>query len=331
MALTLSALMPLSLTPRRAGLSGVEKATLAYLVMTTAVIAIMAGRLADVGALLLLRAAIAGGLVLTVGLYRLRPCRLTLLLRYLFPLSLLSVWYPDTYAFCSTLPYLDHVFAAADQWLFGCQPALTFSAALPQKIWSELYHLGYFSYYLMIAGAVLSPLFLARERFSRTAFIVMATFFLYYTIYLFLPVAGPQYYFCAIGLDQAAAGHFPAVADGYFALHQQMLPSPGPDGLFRTLVEQAQAGGERPTAAFPSSHVGAATVLLLLMYRTRRSLPWLMIPLYLPLVGATLYTQAHYLLDVFGGLATGVLFYIILDRLYPHVERRFAGTRPPFA
>ena len=104
MALTLSALMPLSLTPRRAGLSGVEKATLAYLVMTTAVIAIMAGRLADVGALLLLRAAIAGGLVLTVGLYRLRPCRLTLLLRYLFPLSLLSVWYPDTYAFCSTLP-----------------------------------------------------------------------------------------------------------------------------------------------------------------------------------------------------------------------------------
>ncbi|MCI5757193.1 MAG: phosphatase PAP2 family protein, partial [Bacteroidales bacterium] len=178
---------------------------------------------------------------------------------------------------------------------------------------------------------VLSPLLLARERFSRTAFIVMATFFLYYTIYLFLPVSGPQYYFCAIGLDQAAAGHFPAVADGYFALHQQMLPSPGPDGLFRTLVEQAQAGGERPTAAFPSSHVGAATVLMLLMYRTRRWLTWLMMPLYLLLVGATVYIQAHYLVDVFGGLATGVLFYIILDRLYPHVERRFAGTRPPFA
>ena len=223
------------------------------------------------------------------------------------------------------------MFAAADQWLFGCQPALTFSAALPQKIWSELFHLGYFSYYLMIAGAVLSPLLLARERFSRTAFIVMATFFLYYTIYLFLPVSGPQYYFCAIGLDQAAAGHFPAVADGYFALHQQMLPSPGPDGLFRTLVEQAQAGGERPTAAFPSSHVGAATVLMLLMYRTRRWLTWLMMPLYLLLVGATVYIQAHYLVDVFGGLATGFLFYIILDRLYPHVERRFAGTRPPFA
>ena len=55
------------------------------------------------------------------------------------------------------------------------------------------------------------------------------------------------------------------------------------------------------------------------------------ITLYLLLVGATVYIQAHYLVDVFGGLATGVLFYIILDRLYPHVERRFAGTRPPFA
>ena len=41
---------------------------------------------------------------------------------------------------------------------------------------------------------------------------------------------------------------------------------PGGRELFvRTLVEQAQAGGERPTAAFPSSHVGAATVLMLLM------------------------------------------------------------------
>lgn len=320
-----------SLTPRRPGLNGVEKATLAYIAVTTVAIAFMGHRMADVGSLLAMRAAVVGGMALAYGLYQWLPCRPTLLLRYLFPLSLLSVWYPDTYAFCSTLPYLDHVFAGADQWLFGCQPALTFSAALPQKIWSELFHLGYFSYYLMIAGAVLTPLFLARERFSRTAFIVMATFFLYYLIYLFLPVAGPQYYFCAIGLDQAAAGHFPAVADGYFALHQQMLPSPGEDGLFRTLVMQAQAGGEHPTAAFPSSHVGAATVLMLLMYRTRRWLTWLMMPLYLLLVGATVYIQAHYLVDVFGGLATGVLFYITLDRLYPHVERRFAGSRPPFA
>ena len=54
-------------------------------------------------------------------------------------------------------------------------------------------------------------------------------------------------------------------------------------------------------------------------------------PLYLLLVGATVYIQAHYLVDVFGGLATGVLFYVVLDRLYPHVERCFAGTRPPFA
>lgn len=44
----------------------------------------------------------------------LRPNKYILLLRYIFPLSLLGYWYPDTYEFCQLFPNLDYLFAAAD-------------------------------------------------------------------------------------------------------------------------------------------------------------------------------------------------------------------------
>ena len=75
-------------------------------------------------------------------------------------------------------------------------------------------------------------------------------------IYIFVPVAGPQFYFPAIGGDNVAQGIFPAIGD-YFNHNQELLPGPGYEhGFFYNLVESSQQVGERPTAAFPSSHVG---------------------------------------------------------------------------
>ena len=244
-----------------------------------------------------------------------------MLLRYIYPLSLLAYWYPDTYEFCQLFPNLDHLFAAADQAIFGCQPSLMFHSVMPSKLWSELFHLGYFSYYPMIALTVLVPLFVDRPRFGRTAFVVLTSFFLYYLIYLFLPVAGPQYYFRAIGVDAAMQGNFAHLGE-YFRTHTEMLPSPGTDGFFRELVESAQESGERPTAAFPSSHVGISTVLMTILWKDNHRRLWLaMLPLYVLLCGATVYIEAHYFVDVVGGLLTAFLFYWGSNRLYPYMER----------
>lgn len=305
---------------RRSGLLGVEKATLAYTLLTSVLIAFLWSGMNHPEALLQGRALVAAGIAFTCGLYRFAPCRATLLLRHIYPLTLLGYWYPDTYEFCQLFPNLDHVFAAADLALFGCQPSLTFSRLLPSKLWSELFHMGYFSYYPLIALTVLSPLLTDRRRFGRTAFVVLASFFMYYLIYLFLPVAGPQYYFHAIGSEAAEAGRFATLGD-YFRYHTEMNASPGPDGLFRRLVEATQASGERPTAAFPSSHVGMSTVLMLLLRANRRTLAWCALPFYLLLCGATVYIEAHYLVDVLGGLLTAFLFYRLSLRLYPLVER----------
>jgi len=314
------ALNLIDLQPRQRGLLGVEKVTLLYTLFTAAVILIVWPRMTAPWQLLHGRALVCLGVAATIAVYYVAPCRVTLLLRYLFPLSLLAYWYPDTYEFCQLFPNLDHVFAAADLYLFGCQPSLTFSTLLPGKLWSELFNMGYFAYYPMIAFTIFVPLFTGKGNFGRTAFIVLASFFLYYLIYLFLPVAGPQYYFQAIGLGAAQSGVFPHIGD-YFRTHTDMLASTETDGFFRSLVETAQENGERPTAAFPSSHVGISTVLMMLLYREKRLLLWCMLPFYVLLCCATVYIEAHYFVDVVGGLLTAVLFFYATDRLYSKMER----------
>jgi membrane-associated phospholipid phosphatase len=158
--------------------------------------------------------------------------------------------------------------------------------------------------------------FFRYKEFDRTVFIILTAFFIYYVIFIFLPVTGPQYYYQAVGLDNIAAGVFPDVGH-YFFDHQEPLPMPGwSDGFFYHMVENAHNAGERPTAAFPSSHVGIATILMFLAWRLRnRWLFWGMMPIYVLLCLATVYIQAHYFVDVIGGWVSAVVIYVILQFL----------------
>ena len=108
----------------------------------------------------------------------------------------------------------------------------------------------------------------------------------------------------------------------YFATHTAMMDLPGPDGIFRSWVEMAHQSGECPTAAFPSSHVGIATILMLIQWRNKNRLDFcLLIPFYVFLCGATVYIRAHYLVDVLGGFATAFAFYYLCNAIY---DRFFA-------
>ena len=300
-----------------------EVVTLLYTLFTSLLILFFWHRMASPRMLLEGRAFVVGGILLLSLFHYYRPNRWLMVLRFVFPLSLLGYWYPDTYEFCQLFPNLDYVFAAADRALFGCQPSIHFSLWLPQKPWSELFHMGYFAYYPLIFLTVLAPLFTDKRLFARTAFVVLCSFFLYYLIYLFLPVAGPQYYFHAVGFEVIESGHFPHLGE-YFRYHTELASSPGPEGFFRELVESTQKSGERPTAAFPSSHVGMSTVLIMLLWRNRRCLFCIALPFYFFLCCATVYIQAHYLIDVFGGLVTAFIFYFltswIWQKLYANTE-----------
>ena len=255
-------------------------------------------------------------LVMTIALwavYRMIPCRITKMVRIIAQMALLAWWYPDTYEINRMFPNLDHIFAGWEQDLFGCQPALFFAKALPWAVVSELMSMGYFMYYPMIALVSFYYFFCRYYEAERAAFVMLTSFFIYYLIYIYVPVAGPTFYFDAVGISEITKGIFPALGD-YFNTHTNCLPTPGyTDGIFYQLVEDAKNAGERPTAAFPSSHVGVSTICMLLVWHTgNRKLLYVMLPFYIFLCLATVYIQAHYLIDAIAGLISAVVIYFVL-------------------
>ena len=233
--------------------------------------------------------------------------------RAVVQMSLLSWWYPDIFELNRMLPNLDHVFATWEQALFHCQPALLFSQVASHGIFSELMCLGYYSYYPMMLVVSVGVLLVKRAEFERAILITLGSFFIHYIIFIFVPVAGPQFYYEAVGMDKIAQGIFPNLHD-YFNLHQIRMECPGyKEGIFYALVEQAHQAGERPVAAFPSSHVSICTVLMLIAWRTRmRIVFWALMPFAILLFLSTVYIRAHYAIDALAGLVSGTLCYILL-------------------
>ena len=310
------------------GLWPIEWLALAYNAITLLFMAILWPRMDHPQTMLADRAYILAATFLMWGIYTLWPRRLMTFVRITVQMCLLCYWYPDTYEFNSTLPNLDHIFARWDTVLFGCQPALEFHRLCPWPWFCEAVNMGYFSYYPMIV-VVMVFFFLCRNKhYVEASFTVLCSFFLYYLIYIALPVAGPQFYFWAVPPEVIESGQFPALGT-YFSLHTEMLPTPGdPTGLFYRLVEQAQEMGERPTAAFPSSHIGITLILLLLVYPQSRRLFYVLLPFAVLLAMATVYIQAHYLVDAIAGVLTAYPVYRLSRWIFRKVEGRYASRIP---
>lgn len=298
----------------------VEKLNLLYNLFTTLLIIIFFNRLNDPQAMLLGRFFIAFATFAVIYVYTKFPSMATRLLRVVSQMALLSYWYPDTFEFNRIFPNLDHMFATLESDLFGCQPALLFDQVCSGLFWREAFNMGYWLYYPMIALVSFYYFFCRPKEAERCTFVIMASFFLYYIVYIFLPVAGPQFYFPVIGEEIAVAGPYPELGD-YFNLHPGIaIAQEGKGGLFTELVGMAQGAGERPTAAFPSSHIGVTTILVMLAYRAKKWLFAVMFPVYVLLCCATVYIKAHYLVDAIAGLVTGVLVYYLTTWLYKKFE-----------
>ena len=295
------------------GLYAFEWAILAYMALTFILIYIMHDRLVNPSAMIDGRLSVLATTLLLWAVYRMLPCDATLLVRIIVQIALLSWWYPDTYELNRVLPNLDHIFASWEQSIFGCQPALLFSQRFSSPIVSELLEMGYVSYYPMLISVPLFYLVYQRNELARSAFVLLGAFYIYYVIFIALPVVGPQYYYPAVGEDLIARGIFPNLGS-YFTTHADLSPSPGwKYGLFYNLLQLAHVSGERPTAAFPSSHVGIAVVVLLLAWHTRsRRYTLAVLPFAILMFFATFYIKAHYVIDAIAGLISGVLIYWLL-------------------
>lgn len=297
-------------------LSGMELVMLVYGLITTVMIFVLWDGLNDALGMLELRAIIFSWI--GVGVFLLPKLKLNKKIEAglrSFPYMISLIWlYTETYDFCSQFPYLDHIFAGIDQKLFGCQPALLFDKLMPETFWSEAFCMGYYAYFYLMAAVILFYLLCRFKQFNLATFIFLGTFFILYLVYEFLPVAGPQYYFCALqelGINYDGMTDFPVIGD-YFKSHTNMI-APEVKGIFSQLVTHAHEVGERPTAAFPSSHVGMSTISMILAWKSKNKwLFWILIPIYVLLCCGTVYIKAHYLIDSISGFFIAIILYYIM-------------------
>jgi membrane-associated phospholipid phosphatase len=170
--------------------------------------------------------------------------------------------------------------AAVQAWeaaAFGGQPARDWIRAQPWPWLSAILHLGYLSYYAILASAPLGPWLRGDFRGAReTAFAMTATFYACYAVFLLFPVAGPHY-------------AFPPPRNAATAV--------APAELTYRLLDAGAAWG----TAFPSSHVAVSLVAAACALRFRRGLGLVLLPLAILLTLGTVYGQFHYALDALAG------------------------------
>lgn len=239
-------------------------------------------------------------LILTTGFLFARQGRITAFLRTFTPFVFLSFFYSETALFHQLLfpDLLDHFFVDLDQAVFGFQPAIAFSRAFNYSFFSEMMFFGYFSYYvLIIAMPVYIYVRAGKSAGERFAFIIINSLLIYYLLFSVFPVAGPQYYFPP-GEIQVPAGY-----------------------LFEPLIRIIQGLAERPTGAFPSSHVSICLMLVWGGIKYAGKWIYLVVPTAVLLILSTIYIGAHYAVDVIGGILVTPLMYWISDMLYNTLSR----------
>jgi len=217
-----------------------------------------------------------------------------------YPVLLLTYFYGET-ALINNLIFLENLDPIIYNWeeaLFGFQPSLEFSIRFPQNWFSELLYMGYFSYYLLTFGVSLMFFIFKPVMAEKVIFIVITSLFIHYLVFIVFPVVGPQYYFSV---------PFSEVVDS---------------GFFSRAVKLVQYYGEHPTAAFPSSHVALVVIFLYISYYNIRWLFWLIVPLFILILLATVYIKAHYAVDVFAGLLSAPIVYYLSVILYRFIRKK---------
>jgi PAP2 superfamily len=207
-------------------------------------------------------------------------------------------WYPHLFfLFCfEELAHLMTLFTphwqdpkliAFDYWLTGVHPSVWLEqfATTPRNEFMQLVYLSYFAY-LLILGATL---YLRREWRAYWSVMTysMVGYMIGYFIAMFFPVESPWF---------AMAGSWHAPLAG---------------GPVTAIVSFIEHFGRVRGAAFPSEHVAGATAALWGAWKFRRTMFWMLLPVFVFMCASTIWGRYHYIADVFAGMITGTLGFVI--------------------
>jgi len=207
-------------------------------------------------------------------------------------------WYPHLFfLFCFeelgklvhlvTPRWQDDKLIAADYWLTGVHPAVWLEqfATPARNDFMQFAYLTYFTYLLVLGGV------LYYRRDWRAYWSVMTYsavgYAIGYSIAIFFPIESPWF-------SMAGAWHAPLQG-----------------GPFTTAINFIEHFGRVRGAAFPSEHVAGSVAALWGAWRHRRWLFWVVVPIVACMCVSTVWGRYHYIVDVFGGMVTGTLGYVI--------------------
>lgn len=207
-------------------------------------------------------------------------------------------WYPHLFfLFCfEELGRLVHLvqpgwqdakLIAFDHWLTGVAPTVWLEqfATPARNDFMQFVYLTYFTY-LLIVGAILYYRHDWRGYWSVMTYSAVG-YTIGYVIAIFFPIESPWF-------SMAGAWHGP-------------LEGGPATAVIRFIEHYGRVRG----AAFPSEHVAGAVAATWGAWRHRRWLFWAMLPLVACMCVSTIWGRYHYVADIFGGMITGTLGYVI--------------------
>ena len=211
----------------------------------------------------------------------------------LIPLAFLGYFYNETASF-------NHIFfnnfdgfvSQLEFRIFKMQPSVLFSEVFHWAWFSEIMNFGYFSYYLLIFGIPILFYYRKNNQFQKVLFVLLSSFYMYYIVFILIPVVGPQFYL-----------------EGDMATFT-------PQGPVGNLIKFIQETGEVPTGAFPSSHVGISLLLGYYIFKYFNKYFYYVVLIIFILILSTVYIKAHYVIDVLAAFLTAPIFYYLSDKLY---------------
>jgi len=203
---------------------------------------------------------------------------------------LLSQLFYNNYSF-------DWFFSQIEFLLFRLQPSITFHQLVPNTpLITELVFFSYFFYFPLICTGWWLLYLQGRMKEAVRAFsITTISFYILFLVFTFFPVKGPKYFFPY--LNNIWYNNF----EGFFFT-----------AFMRNLFNHMNLAG----AAFPSSHVAISLVAILLNRRYNWRLALVFIAPTILLFFSTVFIYAHYVVDVIGGIISGILLYNLVPKLY---------------
>lgn len=268
-----------------------DKFTIGYLIVVLLIILFFCSQIPSFISLSFLHVFAIGSIILLINFFNNYPNNKILkFFRFWYPPVLYAFLYEETgnlnHIICKE--NLDVFFQNMEYSLFKSQPSVWLSEKFSYIWLKEFLHFFYFSYYLLIPVLGLILYFKDLKKFRHFIFVTSFTFYFCYLIYIFLPVVGPLIW------------ELP-VTDGV---------------IFVPLMNFIYAYAEKPGAAFPSSHVAVALIVVFFSYKYNRKLFYFFMTDVIFLAIATVYGRYHYVIDVFAGIITAAGCYYSGNYIY---------------